>query len=340
MSELAHTAEIEVGAAPEQVWAAITSPALTRRYAYGCDVEGMWRPGTPWRYHQGDRTVVEGTVQEADAPRLLCMSARDIWDPAAAAEPPYRITWRIEPLAEGRSHVRLTADGFETEGASYRNNANLGRLVRGLRNVVDPEVAASLRRLDRIGEPEVLPLTPERLDDFLDLFDGRAFADNPSWEDCYCFNLRFAGGDAASAARTGADNRRDMSDAIVNGRAHGLLAYADGRAVGWCSACPKGEMAELMRRDWMPQESERVGMIGCLVIAPQYRRHGIARRLVAAASDYLAGLGCTVAEAYPLKEVGTDAHGFYGPPAIYRDLGYETYRDLPQRAVVRRRLTP
>jgi GNAT superfamily N-acetyltransferase len=97
-------------------------------------------------------------------------------------------------------------------------------------------------------------------------------------------------------------------------------------------------MVELTRRDWMPAESERVGIIGCLVIAPQYRRHGIARALVAAAGDYLAGIGCTVVEAYPVKELDGDAHGFYGPLEIYRGLGYETYRDLPQRLVVRRQL--
>jgi len=338
MPELVHRAEIEVAATPEEVWRAITDPEATRRYVYGCDIEGDWQAGGSWRYHQGDRSVVEGTVQEARPPHLLRMTARDVWNAGARDDPPYAMTWRVDSVGAGRSRVQLTLDGFETENATYRANADIAALVEGLRLQVDQAAAAALRRLDRIGEIEVRPLAPERLDDFLDLFDHRAFADNPSWRGCYCFNFRFAGDDAAAAERTTADNRRDMSDAIAGGRAHGLLAYVDGRAVGWCSASPKAEMPQLLRRDWIPAESERVGIIGCLVIASQYRRHGVARRLVAAAGDYLAGIGCTIAEAYPIKEVGIDAHGFNGPPEIYRELGYETYRDLPQRLVVRKNL--
>jgi uncharacterized protein YndB with AHSA1/START domain/GNAT superfamily N-acetyltransferase len=338
MPELAHIAEIEVRATPAEVWRAIIDPEVTRRYVYGCDIEGEWRPGGSWRYHNSGRSTIEGSVVEARPPHVLRLTARDVWNVAASDDPPYARTWRIEAVSEGRSRVRLALDGFETENASYRGNSDVGAVLEGLRNQVDPDAAAALRRLDEIGEVTVRPLTPERRDDFLDLFDNRAFADNPSWRGCYCFSSRAAGDDASLAERTREDNRRDMSDAIAGGRAHGLLAYVDGRAVGWCSASPKAEMVQLMKRDWMPPESEHVGIVGCLVIAAPYRRHGVARALVAAAGDYLAGLGCTVVEAYPLKEVGGAAHGFYGPPAIYRDLGYETYRDLPQRLVVRKSL--
>ncbi|HEY4028428.1 MAG TPA: GNAT family N-acetyltransferase [Candidatus Dormibacteraeota bacterium] len=339
MPELpAHTAEIEVGAPPDQVWRAITDPEITRRYVFHCDIEGEWEPGAAWRYHRGDETLIGGTVVEARPPHLLRLTARDYWYPGGDAEPPYRITWQVEPVAAGGCLVRVTFDGFEAETPGYRNNANPRPILEGLRNQVDPDAAAALRRLDDVGEVTVRSLVPELLDDFLDFFDHRAFADNPSWSGCYCFEHRFAGDERAAAARTGVENRSDMAHAITARRAHGLLAYVDGRAVGWCSASPKAEMVQFGRRDWMPAESDRVGIIGCLVIAPQHRRHGVARKLVAAAGDHLAGLGCTVAEAYPVKELNGDAHGFFGPLEIYRDLGYETYRDLPQRLVVRKQL--
>lgn len=339
MSELAQSAEVEVGAPPEAVWDAITNPEVTRRYVFGCDIEGEWRPGAPWRYHAGGQSAVAGTVLESDPPRLLRLTASFLWDPKAKADPPFQVTWQVEPAGAGRSRVRLTHGGFPSENASYRLSSEVENIVAGLRSVVDPDAAAALRRLEAIGPAEVLPLTPGRVDDFLDFFDHRAFADNPSWAWCYCYNYRFAGSDEDAADRGAADNRRDMSEAIRAGRAHGLLAYVDGRVAGWCSASPKAEMPWLGRRDWMPAEGGRVGIIGCLVIAAPYRRHGIARLLVEAAAGYLASLGCEVVEAYPLKRLDADAHGHFGPIEVYRDLGYETYRELPQRLIVRKQLT-
>jgi GNAT superfamily N-acetyltransferase/uncharacterized protein YndB with AHSA1/START domain len=313
---------------------------MTRRYVFGCEIEGEWRTGAPWRYHAGGRAAVAGTVLEADPPRLLRLTARDLWDPGAVDDPPYRITWRVEPAAGGRTRVRLTHDGLSAANARDRSAAYLRPIASGLRSVVDPEAAAALRRLDAIGPPEVRPLTAGRLDDFLDLFDHRAFADNPSWSSCYCYNYRVAGAAGEAGQRTAADNRRDMGEAVRHGRAHGLLAYAGGRAVGWCSASAKAEMPQLAAREWMPAESAGVGIIGCLVVAPQYRRHGIARLLVEAAGDYLAGLGCHVVEAYPLKRLDAAVHGHFGPIEVYRDLGYETHRELPDRAIVRKMLAP
>ena len=340
MAELAHAAEIEVSAPAERVWEAITNPTLTRRYYYGCEIEGDWRPGGAWRYRTGGRqVVVDGTVLEARPPWLLRLTARELWDPVARDDPAHRISWQVEALTGGRSRVRLTHDGFEAESASYRINADLEPILRGLRNLVDPEAAAALRRLDSIGRLEVLPLTPDRLDDFLDFFDHRAFADNPSWGFCYCFNYRFAGTPEEASVRAAVDNRRDMSEHVRDGRAHGLLAYSEGGVAGWCSATPRGEMSQLERADWMPAAAGRTGMIGCLVVAAPFRRHGVARLLIESALGYLAGLGCTAAEAYPLKELDSDVHGHFGPIQVYRDLGFATVRDLPGRIVMRKALT-
>lgn len=118
MRQLAHTAEIEVNAAPETVWDAITNPELTRRYVFGCDIAGEWRQGAPWRYHGGGQAVVVGTVLEADPPHLLRLTASNLWDPTAREDPPYRITWQVEPIGGGRTRVRLTHDDFPDQNAS------------------------------------------------------------------------------------------------------------------------------------------------------------------------------------------------------------------------------
>lgn len=85
-------------------------------------------------------------------------------------------------------------------------------------------------------------------------------------------------------------------------------------------------------------DAERVGSIVCFVIAPQYRRHGIARLLPDAACDLLARQGFAVAEAYPTKRVGSDAVLYRGPLQLYFDAGFETHRDGPRSVAVRKAL--
>lgn len=88
-------------------------------------------------------------------------------------------------------------------------------------------------------------LTPELIEDFLAFFDRDAFADNPDWSACYCYWYHFVGPDQEWDDRTGADNRAVMSDLIRRGQAQGLLAYVDGRPVGWCHAAPRPSIPNL-----------------------------------------------------------------------------------------------
>ena len=57
---------------------------------------------------------------------------------------------------------------FETETSTYRLVVDLvPRVLEALRAFVDADLAARLRRVDRIGAPEARELTPELADDFM-----------------------------------------------------------------------------------------------------------------------------------------------------------------------------
>jgi uncharacterized protein YndB with AHSA1/START domain/GNAT superfamily N-acetyltransferase len=338
MSELRHVADIEVGAPPDRVWNAIVDPELSRRYYYGCAFHGDLRPGSAWSYRFGNgQPAIAGTVLEAEAPRRLRLTARFLFDPNASQDPEFRISWELEPRPGGRTLLRLAHDEFPSENMSYHLSDTLPQILLGVRVVVDPEAAAAIERRPTIGPIEVRPLTPERLDDYLDFFDHRAFLDNPVWGACYCFESRVPTAEE-ELYRTADQNRSAMSELIAGGRVHGLLAYDGHRAIGWCSAAPRTELPALGRRPWITEPEPRLGAIHCLLIAPAYRRHGVARALVRQAVDYLADLDCTVAEAYPPKRLDADAVGFWGPLDVYRELGFETFRDELNRVIVRRRL--
>lgn len=69
-SHLVVEQSIDMNATPEQVWEALTTPALTEQYFFNCRVESNWKQGDTITYTMDMRgeevTVVKGTVLHID----------------------------------------------------------------------------------------------------------------------------------------------------------------------------------------------------------------------------------------------------------------------------------
>ena len=100
-----HVFETYIRATPEQVWQALTDPAFTKQYFYGCAVESSWEAGSRFRFSGDGGPMIEGTVEVADPPHRLVTTWRMLFEPVAAAEPPSRVEWQITPVGDV---VRLT----------------------------------------------------------------------------------------------------------------------------------------------------------------------------------------------------------------------------------------
>jgi GNAT superfamily N-acetyltransferase len=188
------------------------------------------------------------------------------------------------------------------------------------------------------GPIEIHPLTAERQEDFLAYFDREAFADNPAWASCYCFFYRFDGGRDAWPARGYEENRAAQAAEIASGRASGLLAYADGRVVGWCHVAPRGDLPLL---DAGPTEhrAERVASVVCFNVKPAHRGMGVAKVLLDAACAEMAGRGFTIVEGYPMTGAPRDnAQAYHGPLKMYEDAGFTKHGEFEHFTIVRKTL--
>jgi len=89
---------------------------------------------------------------------------------------------------------------------------------------------------------DIRPLSSDLLPDFLEYFEGSAFADNPGWRSCYCQFLYVDHSRIHWAERTAEQNRRAACERICSSRMQGHLAYRKGQVVGWCNAAPRAMM--------------------------------------------------------------------------------------------------
>jgi GNAT superfamily N-acetyltransferase len=85
---------------------------------------------------------------------------------------------------------------------------------------------------------------------------------------------------------------------VDEGRAHGILVYADGEVVGWCQYGPVDEMP--IGGKGKPGPTDADWRITCLVTDKAHRNRGVSRRALRAALASIRGKGGGVVESYPV----------------------------------------
>ncbi|TMD19440.1 MAG: GNAT family N-acetyltransferase [Chloroflexi bacterium] len=328
--------ELHVNASPHVVWQEITKQGRNNWY-FLLDVDGTFATGERVVWKAGGEVAEEADVVEADPPRRLELRTRLLFAPNLSALPPHRLVWEVMP-DDGGSVVTLSWEATPQASNLYESEGE--GILRGLRLAVDPSAWAELARLPEIGEVEVRDVTPERVADYLDFFDHRAFRDFPAWQSCYCMETHRDHTDEEWSARTGADNRGDMQAMIRDGRVTALLAYVDGKPVGWCNYGETTRLSGVMMKLKLDAaEHSGVGSIACFVIAAPYRGHGVATKLLDAAVERLKARGMRSVEAYPRRQEDSSAQAHYrGSLRMYERAGFEPYRETERYFVVRKTL--
>jgi GNAT superfamily N-acetyltransferase len=183
--------------------------------------------------------------------------------------------------------------------------------------------------------------------DFLRFFDherGPAFADNPEWAKCYChfYNVpRAIDWPSLSASQ----NRIAMKARIEVGATDGFLAFDGEEVVGWLNAQPRHMLPHCFERmrieePSLPCEAFEAAVIVCFVVAPQKRRQGIARALLAAALASFAARGLKLIDAFPFKSGASSlaADHYHGSLSLFLDHGFSVLREDETLTVVRKML--
>jgi GNAT superfamily N-acetyltransferase len=185
------------------------------------------------------------------------------------------------------------------------------------------------------AELEIHPLTRDRWDDLVTLFDRPG---DP--RGCWCMFWRVRGRDFDKLWGGGA--KAAFHEVVDQGPPPGLLAYRDGTPVGWCAVAPRESYPRILRSRVIGklEDAPACWAVVCFYVVRGERRGGVAAALLEAAVDFAAEHGATSVEGYP-KDTGGARKGanelFVGSVAMFQAAGFEeAARNSPQRPVMRR----
>ena len=78
---------VSIRTTPEKLWEALTTPALSKQYWFGYQLEADWSAGSAWKLTSPDGQVhAAGEIVEIDRPRRIVLTWRDEIRPELTAE--------------------------------------------------------------------------------------------------------------------------------------------------------------------------------------------------------------------------------------------------------------
>lgn len=160
----------------------------------------------------------------------------------------------------------------------------------------------------------VKEVTAARWADFDRFFSARGA---PSY--CWCMAWRDTPDGIRRAGHAG--RKAALKHRVDEGTPIGLLGYADGEPVAWCSVAPRETFRALRdRKDDLTGESG-VWSIVCFFIARPWRKLGLAPVMLAAAVKHARKRGAKLVEAYPVDE-DSPSYRFMGFVPMYERQGF------------------
>jgi GNAT superfamily N-acetyltransferase len=124
----------------------------------------------------------------------------------------------------------------------------------------------------------------------------------------------------------------------------GLVAYLEGKPVGWCAVEPRTEYEGLLRAFRVPWDGrdedktdDAVWAVTCLFARAGFRKRGVSRALARAAVAFARDRGARAIEAYPIITKDVIAEELHvGTPSVFGDAGLvEVSRPTARRLVMR-----
>lgn len=179
---------------------------------------------------------------------------------------------------------------------------------------------------------EFYPLTPERWPDL-----EKLFGEHGAGGGCWCMWWRLTR--SQFWQQRGQKNKEALKAIVDSGQVPGILAYADGEPIAWCSVGPRETYPALERSRTLKRVDDKpVWSIVCFYVAKPFRRRGLMVPFLTAAIAYAKEHGASIVEGYPVELVKASSwsSGYMGVVPAFRKVGFvEVLRRSESRPIMR-----
>jgi GNAT superfamily N-acetyltransferase len=187
--------------------------------------------------------------------------------------------------------------------------------------------------LGSLQDLEFHPVTAERWHDLETLFGERG-----AYSGCWCMWWRVKRSEFER--QKGQGNKDALKKIVDSGEIPGILAYADGEPIGWCSVAPREAYPVLDRSPVLKRvDDQPVWSIVCFFVAKPFRGQRVSAELLQAAVEYAARSGAKIIEGYPLvpkRDHMPDVSTFTGLVSVFLQAGFvEVLRRSEIRPIMR-----
>ena len=182
----------------------------------------------------------------------------------------------------------------------------------------------------------IKPLTPALLDDYLYFFDNMLFTEHPDWSSCYCFSYHFTG---TKEQWNREQNRASIIEFVNDNKMTGYLTYANNKPIGWCNTNDRLNYQRLVKYyNLIDNTDDKVCSIVCFLIHPDYRRQGIAQKMLDKICIDYSNKDYDYIEAYPGKgKLSCEGH-YRGPLELYKKYNFKIKNEHDDYYVMRKEL--
>ena len=140
MAGFVATAQTDVNATRERVWAALTEPDQIAEYMYGSKVETTWEVGSPITWageYEGRPYQDKGEVLTYDEPNVLSVTHYSpMMGQPDEPENYHTLVYTLSASEDG-THLELTQDGNESEEQAEQFSQNWQGMLDGLKSHVE-----------------------------------------------------------------------------------------------------------------------------------------------------------------------------------------------------------